>query len=156
MRIRHHQIDVPIAFLIEGYDAALRAKADLLVAPDGASILTEALTVDPTAYALSLRAAAVAAGAKVVQSVTVTHIARREGVTKVIFRDNRAWVREPGATSGVSVVDTLGISPWGRAARVGPAQWVPVVRGLPKRPRREVSLEATSTASSSTASRGMP
>ena len=122
------------------------AKADLLVAPDGASILTEALTVDPTAYALSLRAAAVAAGAKVVQSVTVTHIARREGVTKVIFRDNRAWVREPGATSGVSVVDTLGISPWGRAARVGPAQWVPVVRGLPKRPRREVSLEATSTA----------
>lgn len=122
------------------------AKAEPLFAPDGASILTEALTVDPATYALALRRAAVAAGAKVVQSVTVTHIARREGVTRIVFRDNRAWVREPGATAGVSVIDTLGISPWGRAARVGPAQWVPVVWATPEAPHPDVTLEATSPA----------
>lgn len=122
------------------------AHTELLVAPDGVAILTEALTVDPASYANALRAAAVEAGAKVVHSVTVTHIVRREGVTRVMFRDNRAWVREPGVISGVSVVDTLGISPWGRAARIGPAQWVPVVRCLPARPRTEVTIDASSTA----------
>lgn len=122
------------------------ARTELLVAPDGVSIISEALTVDPASYATTLREAAVAAGAKVVHSVTVTHIARREGVTRILFRDNRAWVREPGGIAGVSVVDTLGISPWGRAARIGPAQWVPTVRCRPATPRTEVTLEATSTA----------
>lgn len=122
------------------------ADAELIVSPDGATIITEALTVDPTAYALALRAAAVAAGAQVVDLVTVTNLIRREGSTKVRFLDNRAWVREPGSISGVAVVDTLGISPWGRAARVGPAQWVPFVRAVPKKLRHEVTLDAGSTA----------
>ena len=120
--------------------------ADLLVAPDGATILTQALCVDPVAYAQSLRSAAVSAGAQVVDSVTVTHLVRREGVTRVRFRDNRAWVREPGQITGVAVIDTLGISPWGRAARVGPVQWVPVVRGVPAKRRDEIRLEADSPA----------
>ena len=122
------------------------AHAELLIAPGGATIVSEALSVDPAAYGAALRAAAVTAGAQVVDSITVTHIARREGVTRVLFRDNRAWVRDPGATSGRAVIDTLGISPWGRAARVGPAQWVPTVFGTPPEPLTEVSLEARGTA----------
>ena len=76
----------------------------------------------------SLRSAAVAAGAQVVHSVTVTHLTRKEGVTRIGFRNNLAWVRDVGVVGGVAVVDTLGVSPWGRAARIGPAQWVPIVR----------------------------
>lgn len=120
--------------------------ADLLVAPDGCTIVTQGLCVDPVAYAADLRSAAVAAGAKVVDSVTVTHLVRREGVTKVRFLDNRAWVRDPGITSGHAVIDTLGLSPWGRAARVGPVQWVPVVRGRSTRLRQEVRLQVDSPA----------
>lgn len=122
------------------------AEAELLVAPDGSTVVTRALNLDPVAYAAALRSAAVAAGAQVVDSVTVTHLVRRDGVTRVRFRDNRAWVREPGVTSGHAVIDTLGISPWGRAARVGPAQWVPVVRGQARGVRPEVRLESRSKA----------
>lgn len=122
------------------------ADVELLLAPDGAALLTEAITVEPAAYARSLRAAAVTAGAQVLHSVTVTHLARRDGVTRVGFRDNLAWSREPGTVSGVAVIDTLGVSPWGRAARVGPPQWLPVVRCTPSNPLREVSLSATGPA----------
>lgn len=122
------------------------AEAELLVAPDGSTIVTRALSVDPVAYAAALRSAAVSAGVQVVDSVTVMHLARRDGVTRIRFRDNRAWVRELGTTSGHAVIDTLGISPWGRAARVGPAQWVPVVRGDARAVRREVRLESRSQA----------
>ncbi|SHJ86834.1 Glycine/D-amino acid oxidase [Tessaracoccus bendigoensis DSM 12906] len=121
------------------------ASAELIVSPEGPTIISEALCVDPTAYAGALRAAAVAEGAQIVESVTVTHLTRREGSTRVRFLDNRAWVREPKVISGVAVVDTLGISPWGRAARVGPAQWVPFVRGVPAKRRQEVTLESGST-----------
>jgi len=121
------------------------ATAELLLGPDGPTIVTEALSVDPAAYGSALRAAAMSAGAQVVDSITVTHIARREGVTKVRFRDNRAWVRDPGATSGRAVIDTLGISPWGRTARVGPAQWVPVVHATPPEPLTEVTLCSAGT-----------
>lgn len=122
------------------------ADVDLLLAPDGAALLTDAIAVDPDAYAVSLRAAAVAAGAKVVHGVTVTHMARRDGVTRIGFRNNLAWARDPGSINGVAVIDTLGVSPWGRAARVGPAQWVPVARCRPSRPPREVSLYSTGPA----------
>lgn len=118
------------------------AEARLLDAPDGVALMTEALIVDPTDYAAALRAGAVKAGAKVVHSVTVTHLSRREGVTRVGFRNNAAWARELGAVTGVAVVDTLGVSPWGRLARVGPAQWVPVVRANVAKPLTEVSLNA--------------
>lgn len=121
-------------------------EAELLVAPDGVSIRTEATCVDPVAYAAALRAAAVAAGANVVHGVTVLNLGRREGVTKIHFRNNLAWVRDVGSISAVSVVDTMGVSPWGRAARIGPAQWVPTVRCLPEHPLREVRITATSAA----------
>ena len=122
------------------------ADAQLLVTPDGPIIISQALTVDPSHYAVALRDAAISAGAQVVDDVTVTHMVRRDGLTKVRFRDNRAWVREPSATSGVAVIDTLGISPWGRAARVGPVQWVPVIRATATKLRREVGLESRSQA----------
>ena len=125
---------------------SLGGAARVLTAPDGCTLATDTLVVDPTAYAKSLRAAAVAAGANVVHGVTVTHINRREGVTVVGFRNNMAWVREQGSLKGVSVIDTLGVSPWGRAARIGPAQWVPVVRCSTSREVRDVCLYSTSAA----------
>ena len=121
-------------------------EAQVVIGPDGAALLTDALAVDPVAYAESLRSAAVAAGAQVVHSVTVTHLTRKEGVTRVGFRNNLAWVRDVGVVGGVAVVDTLGVSPWGRAARIGPAQWVPIVRCTPARPLAEISLYATGPA----------
>jgi len=121
-------------------------EAELRVSPDGVAIHTAAYAIDPTAHAQALRAAAVAAGANVVHGVTVAHLTRREGLTRVHFRNNLAWVRDVGTISGAAVVDTLGVSPWGRAARVAPAQWVPVVRCAPARPLREVTLRAGSTA----------
>ncbi|MBB1511844.1 FAD-binding oxidoreductase [Tessaracoccus sp. MC1627] len=114
--------------------------------PGGAALVTQALCVDVDEYARLLRAAAVAAGAQVVHEVTVTHLTRREGITRIGFRNNLAWVRDAGDVGGVAVIDTLGVSPWGRAARIGPAQWVPVLRCIPARPRTEVSLHATGPA----------
>lgn len=121
-------------------------EAELLVAPDGVSIRTEALAVDVTAYAETLRAAAVAAGANVVHSVTIAHLTRREGMTRVHFRNNLAWVRDLGMVAGRAVIDTLGVSPWGAAAKVGSTQWVPVVRCTPQAALTGVSLRATSSA----------
>lgn len=125
---------------------SLGGTATVLTAPGGCTLATDALIVDPTAYAMNLRAAAVSAGANVVHGVTVTHLNRREGVTVVGFRNNVAWARELGSLKGVSIIDTMGVSPWGRAARIGPAQWVPVVRCTPSRPVRDVSLQATGPA----------
>ena len=122
------------------------AAAEVLVSPEAAFLQAEAVAVDPVAYAAALRAAAVAAGANVVHGVTVARLTRREGTTKIWFRNNLAWASELGSTSGVAVVDTLGVSPWGRAARVGPAQWVPAVRCTPARPVREVTLRGTGQA----------
>ena len=120
--------------------------AELLLTPAGAAVSSTALVIDPTSYAAALRAAAVSAGVQVVHGVTVTHLTRREGLTRVFFRTNLAWAREPGSLNGHAVVDTLGVSPWGSAARIGPEQYVPVVRGRLDVPLHEVSLEATSTA----------
>lgn len=117
-------------------------RADVLVAPGGVSLVSEVLTVDPDDYAAVLRAAAVKAGANVVHGVTVTHLTRRDGVTKVYFRNNKAWVRDVGAVAGMAVIDTLGVSPWGRAARIGPAEYVPVLRCTVAEPLQEVSLHA--------------
>lgn len=117
-------------------------QADVLVSPDQISLMSEVLVVDPGDYAAVLRAAAVKAGANVVHGVTVTHLTRRDGVTKVYFRNNKAWAREVGAVAGMAVIDTLGVSPWGRVARIGPAEYVPVVRCRPAEPLREVSLHA--------------
>jgi glycine/D-amino acid oxidase-like deaminating enzyme len=105
----------------------LFAKAGAEVDAATGALVSHALVVDPLAYAVELRAQAVAAGAQVVHGVTVTHVRRKEGSTGVAFRNNLAWAREPGAVAGVVVIDTLGVTPWGRQVRVGPAQWIPTM-----------------------------
>lgn len=116
--------------------------ADVLVAPDSISLMSEVLVVDPFEYAVALRAAAVKAGANVVHGVTVTHLTRRDGATRIYFRNNMAWVRDVGHISGMAVIDTLGVSPWGKVARIGEAEWVPVLRCRPARALTEVALHA--------------
>lgn len=122
------------------------AEAEALVSPDGAFLRTQALAVDPAHYAAALRAAAVSAGAQVVHGVTVARLTRREGATKIWFRNNLAWASDLGMTSGAAVVDTLGVSPWGRAARIGPAQWVPAVRCTTPQSVLDVTLRGTGQA----------
>ncbi|HJE50719.1 MAG TPA: FAD-binding oxidoreductase [Tessaracoccus flavescens] len=122
------------------------ATADLLISPDGAALLTDAVAVEPAVYAEALRASAVSAGAKVVHGVTVARLTRREGATKVWFRNNLAFAADLGSLSGAAIIDTLGVSPWGRTARVGPAQWVAAVRFTPRKPVRDVTLRADGAA----------
>lgn len=121
-------------------------EAEVLKGPGGTLVRTTALILDPVAYAATLRAAAVKAGVQVVHAITVTHLTRNEGTTRVYFRSNLAWAREPGMISGHAVVDTLGVSPWGRAARIGPAQWVPVINCRVARPAAEVTLRESAAA----------
>ncbi|HMR49535.1 MAG TPA: FAD-dependent oxidoreductase [Arachnia sp.] len=119
----------------EGAECSLTAGGSL-----GAAMVTGALLLDPVGYAALLLAQAREAGAKAAHGVTVTHVRRREGHTDVLYRDNIAWASDLRVASGAVVVDTLGISPWGRAARIGPAQWVPMVRCTPREPLEEVQL----------------
>lgn len=112
----------------------------------GATLLTTALMVNPVDYASQLLTQAKRAGVRVSHGVTVTHLRRREGLTDVLYRDNIAWAADLRITSGLAVIDTLGISPWGRAARIGPAQWVPSVRCTPVEPLDEVQLIGTGPA----------
>ncbi len=106
------------------------------------ALTSQALVVDPLAYAKELRRQSVEAGAQVVHGVTVTHVRRKEGATGVAFRNNLAWAREPGAVAASACIDTLGISPWGRMARVGPAQWIPTVTARLAEPIGWVELRA--------------
>ena len=127
--------------LVELYREA-GGEAEILMGPNSVSLISEVLLVDPDDYAARLRAAAVRAGANVVHGVTVTHLTRHDGVTRVYFRNNKAWVRDMGWLGGRAVIDTLGVSPWGRVARIGPAEYVPVVRCRPAEPLTEVRLYA--------------
>lgn len=129
--------DIVALFLDEGVSARM------VTGPAGNSVLTEAVCVDPVAYAQALQASALAAGARIENGITVTHLARRDGITRVWFRNNLAWVRDLGTFDAVAVIDTLGVSPWGRVARVGPVQHVPVLRGTPSCPSTEIRLNAT-------------
>lgn len=94
----------------------------------GAGIISEALLVDPAAYGAALAEQAAHAGADLRHDMTVTHLVRRDGVTAVAARPNLAWAREVHSMLAVAVIDTLGVSPWGRMAGNGPAQYVPRVR----------------------------
>ncbi|NLE98683.1 MAG: FAD-dependent oxidoreductase [Propionibacterium sp.] len=107
--------------------AQLFAEAGAEVDITPGALSSRALVVDPLEYAAALRAQAVAAGAQVVHGVTVTHVRRKEGATGIAFRNNLAWAREPGAVAAIAAVDTLGVTPWGRQVRVGPAQWIPTM-----------------------------
>lgn len=119
---------------------AAGAEARVLAGPDGARVVSDCIVVDPVAYARALLTSVSAAGATVHHEVTVTHITRQQGLTRVWFRDNAAWQRDVESIGGIAVIDTLGVSPWGRLARAGGPQWVPVVRGIPSRPVRDVTL----------------
>lgn len=118
------------------------ADARVHIAPDGASVVSDVASVAPREYAQALSGSARDAGAQVIYDVTVTHLTRREGGTRVWFRNNRTWVRDLGVLTGAAVVDTIGVSPWGRAARIGPVQCVPMLRGTSARPVSDVVLRA--------------
>lgn len=120
--------------------AHIFAKAGAETDVSSGTINSQALVVDPRPYAEALRDQAVAAGAQVVHGVTVTHIKRKEGATGIAFRSNVAWASEPGAVAAVAVVDTIGVSPWGKLAGVAAAQWVPTARVHLANPIRHVEL----------------
>ncbi|SDL42296.1 FAD-dependent oxidoreductase [Tessaracoccus oleiagri] len=117
-----------------------KAGAEVGVAAD--ALTSRALVVDPMDYAVALRAQAVEAGANVVHGVTVTHVRRKEGATGIAFRNNLAWAREPGAVAAVACLDTLGVTPWGRHVRVGPAQWIPTMTARLAEPTDYVELRS--------------
>lgn len=108
----------------------------------GAWLASEAITLDPAEYGAALASQAATAGAVLRYDTTVTHLQRRDGVSLVSHRDNLAWARNLEVTRSVAVIDTLGISPWGRIAKVGPTQWVPVLRCRTQAPVTGVSLLA--------------
>ncbi len=108
----------------------------------GAWLTSEALAIDPAVYGAALASQAATAGAVIRYDTTVTHLKRRDGMSVVSHRDNVAWSRELEVTRAVAVLDTLGISPWGRIARVARAQWVPVLRCRTKETVENVSLLA--------------
>lgn len=108
----------------------------------GAWLESEAIVLDPPIYGRALASQAVTAGAVIRYDTTVTHLQRRDGVSLVSHRDNVVWASGLEVTRAVAVVDTLGISPWGRIAKVAPAQAVPVLRCRTERPAEAVSLLA--------------
>ena len=108
----------------------------------GAWLSSQALVLDPATYGAALASQAATAGAVIRYDTTVTHLQRRDGVSLVSHRDNVAWSRALEVTRAAAVVDTLGISPWGRIARVGPPEWVPVLRCRTEKPVEAVTLLA--------------
>ena len=122
------------------------AQVDVLEISDdhraGAWLASQAIALDPATYGAALAAQAATAGAMIHYDTTVTHLQRRDGVSLVSHRDNLAWSRALEITRAVAVVDTLGISPWGRIARVAPPEWVPVLRCSTEKPVDSVTLLA--------------
>ncbi|MCC2593630.1 FAD-binding oxidoreductase [Tessaracoccus sp. OS52] len=93
-----------------------------------AGLVSEAIVLDPASYGSALARQAAGAGADIRHDLTVTHLQRRDGATVVTSRPNLAWAREAYSMLAVAVIDTLGVSPWGQLAGIGPAQFVPRVR----------------------------
>lgn len=108
----------------------------------GAWLESQAIALDPAIYGAALAAQASTAGALLRYDTTVTRLQRRDGVSLVSHRDNLSWARGLEVTKAAAVLDTLGISPWGRTAKVAPPQWVPVVRCRTQRPVEAVTLLA--------------
>lgn len=108
----------------------------------GAWLASQAIALDPAVYGAALASQAATAGAVIRYDTTVTHLQRRDGMSLVSHRDNFAWARDLEVTRAVAVLDTLGISPWGRIARVAESQCVPVLRCRTEEPVEAVSLLA--------------
>ncbi len=94
----------------------------------GAGLVSDAVVVDPWTYGQALLKQARDVGVEVRNDVTVTHLLRRDGQSVVAHRDNRVWSRQLGLTKALAVIDTLGVSPWGRLVSMGPTQYVPRIR----------------------------
>lgn len=135
MALHDHSLGVALDRELYGLVALLtsaEAQVRLLGADErrgaGAGLVSEAVVLDPSTYAAALAEQARHSGADVRHDVTVTHLQRRDGVTVVTSRPNLAWAREVHSMLTVAVIDTLGVSPWGRLAGVGAAQYVARVR----------------------------
>ena len=107
-----------------------------------AGLLSSALLLDPAQYASALADQVLTGGARIIYDATVIKLARRDGVSHVAYRDNLVWERDPQVLTAAAVVDTMGVSPWGRTAAVGTAQVVPMLRCTPVEPARHVTLLA--------------
>ena len=149
VRLQDHSLGVALARELRDVAALINdsgAQVDVLEMSDdhrtGAWLSSEAIALDPAVYGAALASQARTAGALLRYDTTVTHLQRQDGVSLVSHRDNLAWVRELDVTRGVAVVDTLGISPWGRIAQVAPSQWVPVLRCRTEKPITAVTLLA--------------
>lgn len=109
----------------------------------GSGLGSEAVVLDPRGYAGALTSQARAGGARVLHDVTVVHLARRDGETLIGHRDNLAWSRGLDVTAARAVLDTIGVTPWGRLAGVGTPQYVPRVRFETPAPPDVVTLLST-------------
>lgn len=118
----------PVAELLTSAGAEVRVLTQSERRQAAAGLISEATVVDPVRYAAALRAQASHAGARIHHDVTVTHLQRRDGVSVLLYRDNLVWARQMSATQALAVIDTLGVSPWGRIAGAGSSQCVPRVR----------------------------
>lgn len=98
------------------------------------------LLLDPHDYAVALTDQARTAGATVMHDVTVIRLNRNEGHSGIAYRDNLDWTSRPGREQAAAVVDTMGVSPWGTLARVGPELVAPTLRCRPLESETVVTL----------------
>lgn len=107
-----------------------------------AGIRSSAMLLDPEEYADALLGQAKVAGARVLQDSTVIKLARGDGTSAVAFRNNLDWQQPPQVVHAAAVVDTLGVSPWGKQARAAEAELVPTLVCDPIEPEPVISLVA--------------
>ena len=107
----------------------------------GPGVVSDALVVDPKEYAHSLAQQVRKAGAEILQDVTITHLVRRDGVSLVAYRENVAWARRLATVRATAVVDTIGVSPWGRLAAVNRPRVVPLLWFRPAQQLEVVRVE---------------
>lgn len=128
--------------LLNGSGAQVRVLPPSRRRRASAGLLSQAACLDPAVYAAALTSQSLTAGVEIRHDVTVVKLVRRDGLSHVAYRDNLAWVRDPRVATSRAVVDTMGVSPWGRTAAVGGPQVVPVLRGRPIEAQDVVTLLA--------------
>lgn len=122
------------------------AELDLIMPPArrraAAGLASTVLTVDPAAYGVALAQQAINAGAAIINDATIIRLRRDEGVSRLIYRSNLEWTQPPVQVRARAVVDTMAVSPWGRAAGPQEPQVVPTLRGRPLEQENVVTLLA--------------
>lgn len=125
---------------------AAGAEVDLIMPPArrraAAGLASTVLTIDPAAYGVALAQQAEGAGATIINDATVIRLRRDDGVSRLIYRSNLEWTRPPVQVQARAVIDTMAVSPWGRAAGSQEPQVVPTLRGWPLDPDDVVTLLA--------------